>query len=63
MEWAAPGRHVHSATFDDALDGARAGQRLRTALSLDGEWLPAVLRRPTSGSGGPRACSPTPAGS
>ena len=26
------------------LDAARAGQRLRTALSLEGEWLPTVLR-------------------
>jgi superfamily II DNA or RNA helicase len=44
MEWAAPNGSVHSATFDDHLDAARGGQRLRTALSLDGEWLPTVLR-------------------
>ena len=44
MEWAAPDGSIHSATFDDRLDAARAGQRLRTALSLDGEWLPTVLR-------------------
>jgi superfamily II DNA or RNA helicase len=44
MEWSAPNGSVHSATFDDHLDAARAGQRLRTALSLDGEWLPTVLR-------------------
>jgi superfamily II DNA or RNA helicase len=44
MEWAAPNGSVHSATFDDPLDAARGGQRLRTALSLDGEWLPTVLR-------------------
>lgn len=44
MEWSAPDGTVHEATFDDALDAARCGQRLRTALSLDGEWLPAVLR-------------------
>jgi superfamily II DNA or RNA helicase len=44
MEWAAPNGAVHSATFDDHLDAARGGQRLRTALSLDGEWLPTVLR-------------------
>lgn len=43
MEWTAPdGSHV-SATFDDVLDPVLAGQRLRTALSLRGEWLPAVL--------------------
>ncbi len=44
MEWSAPDGTAHSATFDDRLDAARAGQRLRTAVSLDGEWLPAVLR-------------------
>ena len=44
MEWTAPDGTVHSATFDDRLDGAQVGQRLRTALSLEGEWLPAVLR-------------------
>ena len=44
MEWQAPDGSVHSASFDDHLDAARSSQRLRTALSLDGEWLPAVLR-------------------
>ena len=44
MEWSAPDGSIHSATFDDALDVARTSQRLRTALSLEGEWLPAVLR-------------------
>jgi superfamily II DNA or RNA helicase len=44
MEWSAPDGSLYSATFDDALDVVRANQRLRTALSLDGEWLPAVLR-------------------
>ena len=44
MEWSAPDGSLHSATFDDPLDAARAGQRLRTALSLEGEWLPTVLR-------------------
>ena len=43
MEWAAPDGSVNAATFDDALDRTRSSQRLRTALSLDGEWLPAVL--------------------
>jgi superfamily II DNA or RNA helicase len=45
MEWAAPDGSVNAATFDDALDRSRSSQRLRTALSLDGEWLPAVLRQ------------------
>ncbi len=44
MEWSAPDGAVVSATFDDALDRGRANQRLRTALSLEGDWLPTVLR-------------------
>jgi superfamily II DNA or RNA helicase len=44
MEWSAPDGAVHQATFDDPLAAQLANQRLRTALSLDGEWLPAVLR-------------------
>ncbi len=43
MEWTAPDGSIESATFADALDSARIAQRLRTALSLDGEWLPAVV--------------------
>jgi hypothetical protein len=43
MEWTAPDGRLYRATFDDPLDRQRANQRLRTALSLDGEWLPAVL--------------------
>jgi superfamily II DNA or RNA helicase len=43
MEWVGPDGTQHAYTFDDALDHARSGQRLRTALSLSGEWLPAVL--------------------
>jgi superfamily II DNA or RNA helicase len=43
MEWSAPDGSVHSASFDDRLDAARTGQRLRTALSLEGDWLPEVL--------------------
>jgi superfamily II DNA or RNA helicase len=44
MEWAAPDGAIYGATFDDALDTARSNQRLRAALSLEGEWLPEVLR-------------------
>lgn len=45
MEWvAADGTHA-SATFADALDPVASAQRLRTALSVGGEWLPDVLRR------------------
>ena len=43
MEWIAPDGAAQAAAFDDPLDRARAAQRLRTALSLDGEWLPTVL--------------------
>jgi superfamily II DNA or RNA helicase len=45
MEWTAPDGAVLSATFQDELDRTRASQRLRTALSLDGQWLPEVLAR------------------
>ncbi|MCD9623309.1 DEAD/DEAH box helicase [Rhabdothermincola salaria] len=43
MEWVGPDGTEYAHTFDDALDHARSGQRLRTALSLSGEWLPVVL--------------------
>jgi superfamily II DNA or RNA helicase len=43
MEWIAPDGSAQAAAFDDPLDRARAAQRLRTALSLDGEWLATVL--------------------
>src|SRR5205823_4973886 len=36
---------VHAHSFEDTLDSARASQRLRTAYSLEGEWLPHVLRQ------------------
>lgn len=45
MEWTAPDGMRHSHTFTDRLDRVRAGQRLRTALSPDGDWLPEVLER------------------
>ena len=44
MEWVAPDGDVVAATFDDELTTEPANQRLRTALSLEGEWLPTVLR-------------------
>lgn len=43
MEWVAPDGEVVSATFDDEVTRERANQRLRTALSLEGQWLPTVL--------------------
>ncbi|MEO5963869.1 MAG: DEAD/DEAH box helicase [Candidatus Limnocylindrales bacterium] len=45
MEWSAPDGNVHAATFDDPLANQLANQRLRTALSIEGEWLPSVLRQ------------------
>lgn len=44
MEWTAPDGSSYSASFDDPLSAALSNQRLRTALSLEGEWLPSVLR-------------------
>jgi superfamily II DNA or RNA helicase len=43
MEWTAPDGTANAASFEDALDRQGSAQRLRTALSLDGEWLPTVL--------------------
>ena len=43
MEWTAPDGSDHDATFDDKLTRELANQRLRTALDVEGEWLPAVL--------------------
>lgn len=44
MEWSAPDGSLYEASFEDPLTTALANQRLRTALSLEGEWLPSVLR-------------------
>lgn len=44
MEWSAPDGSLLSATFQDALASTQAAQRLRTALSLDGDWLPEALK-------------------
>jgi len=43
MEWTAPDGSDYAATFDDPLTRELANQRLRTALDVEGEWLPAVL--------------------
>ncbi len=43
MEWVSAAGDVVAATFDDELPRELANQRLRTALSLEGEWLPTVL--------------------
>lgn len=44
MEWSAPDGNVYEASFDDPLASQLANQRLRTALSPDGEWLHTVLK-------------------
>lgn len=44
MEWSAPDGNVYEASFEDPLASQLANQRLRTALSPDGEWLHAVLK-------------------
>lgn len=43
MEWMDSEGGIHSHSFDDALESVHASQRLRAALSLEGDWLPAVL--------------------
>ncbi len=43
MEWTAPDGAQLAASFDDPLARTEANQRLRAALSLDGDWLPTVL--------------------
>ncbi len=43
MEWTAPDGTTHAASFDDPVGRTRASQRLRAALDVEGEWLPAVL--------------------
>lgn len=45
MEWIASDGTQVAATFQDSLDRVASSQRLRTALSVEGEWLPAVLIR------------------
>lgn len=43
MEWVAPDGSEMAASFEDALDHQRANQRLRTALSVEGQWLTHVV--------------------
>jgi superfamily II DNA or RNA helicase len=45
MEWTSPDGLAYAATFEDALGRTLRSQRLRTALALDGDWLPAVLTK------------------
>lgn len=43
MEWIGSDGSIQHASFHDHLDASLAAQRLRTALSLEGEWLDTVL--------------------
>jgi superfamily II DNA or RNA helicase len=43
MEWSTPSGAVLRATFGDALARDQVSARLRTALSLDGDWIVTVL--------------------
>ncbi|MBU6315062.1 MAG: DEAD/DEAH box helicase [Acidobacteria bacterium] len=45
MEWSAPDGSILSAGFHDDLDRTGASHRLRAALSLQGDWLPAVIEQ------------------
>jgi len=45
MEWTSPDGTTHAAGFEDPLSRTLSGQRLRTALDVEGEWLPAVLTK------------------
>lgn len=62
MEWTAPGGLDYAATFDDPLTRELANQRLRTALSGEGEWLPAVIAQAHAQLGHLRAQDPQAAG-
>ena len=53
---------VHEATFDDRLARELASQRLRTALDVSGEWLPAVLAQAHAQLMHLRRADPTAAG-
>ena len=62
MEWTAPDGTLSAASFDDALDRTASSQRLRTALSLEGEWLPSVLSQAHERLMAVRTTHPTAAG-
>jgi superfamily II DNA or RNA helicase len=45
MEWTTAAGDVINASFQDELAKDQVSMRLRTALSLEGEWMPSVLAR------------------
>lgn len=62
MEWSAPDGTVLSATFQDELGRGNTAQRLRTALSLDGDWITSVLLQAQQRLDHMRATHPDAAG-
>ncbi len=62
MEWTAPDGAELAASFDDDLDRQASAQRLRTALSLEGEWLPSVLAQANERLSAIRQVQPDAAG-
>jgi superfamily II DNA or RNA helicase len=62
MEWSAPDGSTYQASFDDKLSGSLSSQRLRTALDLEGEWLPSVLAKAHRQVMHLRSADPTAAG-
>lgn len=62
MEWVAPDGTTNAAGFDDALDRPASAQRLRTALSLEGEWLATVLLQADERLAGIRKVQPDAGG-
>ena len=45
LEWTTASGNVLSASFQDELTRDQSSMRLRTALSLEGEWMPSVLAK------------------
>ncbi|RLE15611.1 MAG: ATP-dependent helicase [Actinobacteria bacterium] len=45
MEWTTASGDVFNANFQDELTKDQVSMRMRTALSLEGEWMPAVLAK------------------
>ena len=62
MEWTAPDGSHRTHTFDDRLDRTSSNQRLRTALSVSGKWLPTVLDQADARLQDIRRCHPDAAG-
>ena len=62
MEWTTATGDVVSASFHDELTRDQSSMRLRTALSLEGEWMPSVLAKAVQQLRGIRTASPEDGG-